>query len=157
MSNAGTLAIQKVLPENRGNFYARKKLWIDQPLICQVEIRNPINGYDPQSGTFVRVGPMMKKDGSPLRAIRVPNLAVGEWMQVSKAPDAPQTSLATRKRKARRQMIAMEKRAHVALPSAKPPKTKPWTSTPKRHSLLEELSLGAIGDSPPSRAGLQAN
>lgn len=42
MPNEGTLVIRKVRPENQGNYCDLEKPQIEQPLICQVKVYNPI-------------------------------------------------------------------------------------------------------------------
>lgn len=63
MSSAGTLAIKKARPEDKGNGHSLYKRQVNPPLVYQVEAGHPITVYDPQSGTFVHMEPTLKNDG----------------------------------------------------------------------------------------------
>ncbi|WP_216076392.1 hypothetical protein, partial [Acinetobacter indicus] len=111
MSHEGTFEIRKSAPLNRGMTSNQD---ISPMSIYQGDTYQNIRGYDPHSGSFIRVNQPIRPNGSPMQALRVVNPEQGKWKQVGGGIKPP---IALIKRKARRQRRAATKRARTTLPS----------------------------------------
>lgn len=93
---------------------------------------------------------MSKKDGSHMRAVRVPNPIVGTWMRVGEGTYQAQAFVATRKIKVRRQKRDMEKWARakklVVKSHVKKDKISSGIDTLQLQSPIEESSSEAGSD-----------